>query len=134
MATSFGGGLTHTAAGTLVIIPQVGNETLTFGQSLSLTNNILGPWCVRESGGTSSNTSGDYVTLTGTTGDYSLGVAAYSTSFSSSLGTPVVSVTGFTTISSAISAYAVKFGGGSTTTLNSTLSLASGGMILNAKR
>lgn len=133
VATYFGGQLTQYGDGTLVIVPQsgqpLGNEALTFGQSSTLINNILGPWVVRQLSGT--NSSGDYLTLTGTAGPYTLATASYtSTNFGSSSGTSVVSVTGSNSVG-ATSAYAVKFGNGSMTTLNGALSLASGGMILN---
>ena len=132
VATYFGGQLTQSGAGTLVIVPQSGqpsgNEALTFGKSSTLTDGIVGPWAVRQVSG--SNTSGDYLTLSGTTGPYTLATAAYTGALSSSSSASVVSFTGTQAIGTA-SAYAVKFGGSSPTTVNGALTLASGGMILN---
>jgi hypothetical protein len=102
VATYFGGQLVRKGAGTLVVVPynnlMSGNEALSFGQSSTLTNGILGPWGVRESSGTDS--SGDYVTLTASGGTYSVGTASYSTGFSGSSGTSVVSLTGSNLLSS----------------------------------
>ena len=91
-----------------------------------MTNGILGDWAVQESG---SNTSGDYLKLSGT-GPYTLATAAYTGTLSTSSSASVVSLTGTQTVGTS-SAYAVKFGSGSVTTVNGALTLASGGMILN---
>ena len=67
-------------------------------QFSSVTNGILGPWAVRQISGT--NTSGDYLTLSGTSGPYSLATASYSsTVLSSSSGNSVISLTGSSPIS-----------------------------------
>jgi len=122
--TSFGGRLTHSGAGTLVVVPQSGGGAVSFAQSSNLTNNLLGPWAVQQA----ADGSGDFLTITGGSGSYSLVAASsYATSFGSA---SVVSVTGAISLGDT-SAYAVKFGSGSTTTLNGVLSLGSGGMILN---
>ena len=137
VATYFGGHLARSGNGTLVIIPynglftSGGSESLSFGQSSAMTGGIVGPWAVKEASQTDS--SGDYLTLTASSGTYSLGTTSYTgTSFAGSSGTSVISLTGSTTLSSAATAYAVKSGSGSTTTLDDTLTLVSGGMILNA--
>ena len=70
MVTSVSGQLTQTGAGT-VVVSQSGSGALTFSQSWALTNGILGDWAVQESG---SNTSGDYLKLSGT-GPYTLATA-----------------------------------------------------------
>ena len=134
VATYFSGKIEQAGDGTLVILPcnglLSGNESLSFGQSSALTSGILGPGLVRET--SAANTSGDYLTLTATAGAYSLGTASYTgTSFASSSGTSVISVSGSNSITSATAACAARFGGGSTTAVSSTLSLTSGGMILN---
>jgi hypothetical protein len=85
---------------------------------------------VQETSG--SNSSGDFLTVTGTAAPFSLATAVYSgSSLSTSSGTSVIRLSGSNLLSSNKYAYAVKFGGGSTTTINSTLTLGSGGMILN---
>ncbi len=136
VATYFGGHITHNGTGTLVVIPynnlfsSGGSEALSFGQSSAMTGGIVGPWLVRQT--SASDSSGDYLTLTASSSTYSAGTTGYTgTSFASSSGTSVISLTGSTTLSSAATAYAVKSGSGSTTTLNATLTLNSGGMILN---
>ncbi len=136
VATYFGGHITHNGTGTLVVIPynnlfsSGGSEALSFGQSSAMTGGIVGSWLVRQT--SASDSSGDYLTLTASGGTYSAGTTGYTgTSFASSSGTSVISLTGSTTLSSAATAYAVKSGSGSTTTLNATLALNSGGMILN---
>jgi fibronectin-binding autotransporter adhesin len=132
VATHFSGQLKDTNYGTLVIVPYngllTGNEALSFGQSSALTDGIVGPWAVVQNSGT--NTSADYATLNASGGTYSVGVASYtSTNFTSSSGTSVVTVTGSPTLSSA-SAYAVKFAN-TVTSVNGSLALGSGGMIVN---
>ncbi len=135
VATHFSGHLSEEGTGTLIVVPYnnqlSGSEALTFGQSSTLTDGIFGAWTVRETSGTSS--AGDYLTLSYTNGSYSVGTAAYSGTLGTSTSASVVSVAGATTISStsSASAYAVKFGGGSATTVNGELTLAGGGIILN---
>jgi hypothetical protein len=135
VATYFGGQVMENGLGTLVVVPVngflgSGSESVNFGTAPSLTNNILGPWAVQETSG--SNSSGDFLTVTGTAAPFSLATAVYSgSSLSTSSGTSVIRLSGSNLLSSNKYAYAVKFGGGSTTTINSTLTLGSGGMILN---
>ena len=132
VATYFGGQLTQNGAGTLVIVPQSGqpsgNEALTFGKSSTLTDGILGPWAVRQvSGRTPAAIISRSPARPGPIRWQPLPTQA---TLSSSSSASVVSVTGTQAIGTA-SAYAVKFGGGSPTTVNGALTLASGGMILN---
>jgi autotransporter-associated beta strand protein len=134
-ATSFAGSLAETGQGTLTVVPFTGclatSEAIKFGQAPALTNGILGPWAVVETSGT--NTSGDYLTTTGS-GSFSLAKASnYTNGFSSSSGTSVVSVTSSSTLATSTSAYVVKFGDATLTTIgsNSTLQITGGGLILN---
>ena len=122
-ATYFAGQLQQSGDGTLIVIPDnnllTGNESLSFGVSSSLSSHsqgIVGPWVVREASATDS--TGDYVTLSPTSGTYSLGTASYTgTNLTSSSGTDVISVAGSGSLSTSTSAYAVKFGDGSITAL-----------------
>jgi autotransporter-associated beta strand protein len=135
VATYFGGQVMENGLGTLVVVPVngllgSGSETVTFGTAPSLTNNILGSWSVQETSG--SNSSGDFLTVTGTAAPFSLATAVYSgSSLSTSTGTSTLNLSGSNLLTVNKSAYAIKFGSGSVTTINSTLTLGSGGMILN---
>ena len=138
VATYFSGKLKHNGDGTLIVIPVNnllgGNESLSFGVSSSLSSHaqgIVGAWAVAEASG--SDSTGDYVTLIPSSGTYSLGTASYTgTDLTSSSGSDVISLTGSSNaLSTSTSAYAVKFGNGSTTMVNGTLTLISAGMILD---
>ena len=114
-------------------MPYTGNlnttEAISFGQAPSLANGILGPWAVQQDSGTDS--TGNYLTTSGS-GPYSLATASYTNGLGSSGGTSVVSVTGSSSLATSTSAYAVKFGPSTTTTLiGYTLQIISGGLILN---
>jgi hypothetical protein len=135
VATYFGGQVMENGLGTLVVVPVnglmgSGSESVTFGSAPSLTNNILGPWAVQETSGT--NSAADYLTVTGTAAPFLLATAAYSgSSLSTSTGTSTLNLSGSNLLTVNKSAYAIKFGSGSITTIDSTLTLGSGGMILN---
>jgi fibronectin-binding autotransporter adhesin len=125
--------LTHTVGSTLVVVPETGNfassESLIFTTAPALsstTNGIIGPWAVLAASGT--NSSGDYLTTSGST----LAKATYVGTFAGSTSSTVVSTTSSSTLTNSTTAYAVKFGA-ATTTLGSTanLTLDSGGMIFN---
>jgi fibronectin-binding autotransporter adhesin len=135
VATSFSGHIANVGAGTLVVVPYNnllgGYEALTFGQSSTLTNGILGAWAVRTTSGT--NSSGDYLTLSYTNGAYSAATASYSGSLASSTSASVLSLAGSSNSvpgGDSYLAYSVKFGGGSITTINGQLAVGSG-IILN---
>ncbi|HEY4761927.1 MAG TPA: autotransporter-associated beta strand repeat-containing protein, partial [Thermoguttaceae bacterium] len=119
-------------AGTLVVVPFTGNlsssESISFNSAVPLTNGIIGPFVVRQASGTESN--GDYLKTTGS-GPYTLATADYtSTNYGSSGPTSVVTVTNDTTLTADTSAYAVR-SGPKTTTINTKLTVGSGGVILN---
>ncbi len=138
VAAKFGGSFSRTGLGTLTVITYTGsiagNEAISFVGTTPLANDMIGPWAVVRAG---ADSSGDYLKATGT-GTVSLAKATYSSSnFASSTGTSLVNVTGTISMNQSLSAYAVKFGSSNTApaklTLGSgyTLTLASGGMILN---
>ena len=132
VATAVTGTLTR-KSGTLVIVPQNGDlgstEGLSFTQAPALTNGILGAFAVAQASGYDS--TGDYLTTTGT-GPYSLTTATYFNGLAGATGTTVASVTGSSSLGQNTSVYAIKFADSTTTTLGSyTLSVSSGGMILN---
>ena len=138
-ATSFGGKLTHGGAGTMVIVPQHGHLDLsTNGQeSISVvttptpSGGIVGTWAVREASG--SDSSGDYLAATASSGAYRLVTATYtSTNFQNATAASVVEVTANTNLSQT-SVSAVKFGP-YTTTIGTQLTVKNGGLILNSAR
>ena len=79
-----------------------------------------------------SDSSGDYLTAT-SSGPCTLATASYSNGFNSASSTSVVSAIGPSSLNRNTSVYAIKLGPGTLTTLapTSTLSIYSGGMILN---
>jgi fibronectin-binding autotransporter adhesin len=131
VSTTFSG-LIHSVGGTLIVIPETASlsssESISFTSAPALTDGLLGTWAVLANSGT--NSSGDYLTTTGT-GTKSLAKASY-VSFSSSTGTSVVLASSSSTLSHSTSAYAVSFGSATTTLASTaTLTIGSGGMILN---
>ena len=126
--TAFGG-LSRSGSGTLVIVPQnghlSGNEQVTFVNAPSTTNWIIGPWLVAQTSG--SDSSGTYLTYSG-----QLASAGY-TSLSGSLattGNELLSITGASTITGSGNPWALRVGP-YTATLTNTVTLGSGGLILN---
>jgi fibronectin-binding autotransporter adhesin len=139
VSTAFGG--LSRNSGTLVIVPYTGsftaNEKVSFTTAPALTNNILGPWAVVQTNG-STDTSGDYVTSNTGTGPYTLGRATYTTLSSSTTSNTVASISDNMAVTDNWSAYVVKIGptaSPTTTTISSTktLTIAGGGMILNGE-
>jgi len=134
VATSFGGGLSHSGLGTLVVVPVTGalgaGEAVSFGTNpLPGGSTIIGPWAVRETSAT--NTTGDFLTTTGT-GPYQLTTATYdSTNFSGATSSSIVNVSGTPSVTSSITVSAMKVSGTATISSGQTLTLGSGGMILN---
>ena len=140
VATSFGGGLTHsgtgTLTGTLVIVPKTGNldtsEAISFATTPGVTNGIVGPWAVVETSATT--TTGDYLTVTGSN-PYRLtrpNSNAYDANFASPGVNSLENVSGGTaTVANNITVYAMKASSTASITSGKTLTLASGGLILN---
>ena len=132
VATSFSGGLGRSSLGTLVVVPYTGNlassEALSFGKSPTLVDGILGPWAVLEQSGTDS--AGDYLKLSGN----SLAVfSAYQNGFAGSSGTSIVYAGSGSCGMSGSNAtiYAMKVNGTAALSGSQTLTLNSGGLILN---
>ncbi len=129
--TAFGGTLSRSGNGTLVIVPQngqlSGNEGVTFTTTPSSTNGIIGPWLVAQASG--GDSTGTYLTCSGS----QLAGASY-TSVSGSHTTvtnELLDITGSSTLTDAGShAWAMRVGP-YTTTLANTITLGSGGLILN---
>ena len=131
VATSFSK-LGRTSPATLVVVPQTGNlattEAIYFTSNPGQTSGILGCWAVGAASGTDG--SGDYLTTLSTTSGYRLTPCTYTdTNFTSPSGTSVESVNGTVNLSGTATVYAMKVGG--TLSNTSTLTLNSGGMILN---
>jgi autotransporter-associated beta strand protein len=136
LTTSFGSLSRSGTSSTLVVVPQTGSlstsEAVTFATSATLTNGILGPWAVTLASGT--NSTGDFLTMVNSSGLWRLGTASYTgTNFTNATSASVVNVTVSTTATQNTSAYAVKFGSGTTTTLGTTaaITVTSGGMLFD---
>ena len=140
VTTTFSGGLSRTSPGTLVVVPETGNfntsEALLFGAQVGLTDNIIGAWAVVEASGT--NTSGSYLTTTATTlGGHTyyqlttLSGSNYDTNFSQPTSSVVENVTLAVSPTGNPVVYAMMTSGTTTLGSSSTLTLNSGGLILN---
>jgi autotransporter-associated beta strand protein len=128
VATSFGGALSRVSPGTLVVIPNTGNlgttEAVSFGTAPTRVNGIIGPWAVQQTSGTV--TSGDYLTASG----HNLATfSGYNSGFSGAGANSLVNVSSPSS-TTGTTIYAMKVS--DTATISSgTLTLSSGGMILN---
>lgn len=131
--TAFGGTLTRTGNGTLVIVPQnghfSGNERVTFGSAPSSSNGIIGPWLVAQVSG--SDSSGTYLTYSSSSGQllspsYSNASGSHTTSVNE-----LLNIIGTSTITDNGNHAWILRVGPYTATLANTVTLGSGGLILN---
>ena len=131
--TAFGETLTRTGNGTLVIVPQnghlSGNERVTFGSAPSSSNGIIGPWLVAQVSG--SDSSGTYLTYSSSSGQllspsYSNASGSHTTS-----ANELLNITGSATITDNGNHAWILRVGPYTATLANTVTLGSGGLILN---
>ena len=129
--TAFGDTLSRSGNGTLVIVPQNGhlstNERVTFGTAPSSTNGTIGPWLVAQASGNDS--SGTLLTCS----SGQLTSATYSTYSGShtTIANELITSRAHSALSDTGShAWALR-DGPYTVTLTNTVTLGSGGLILN---
>jgi autotransporter-associated beta strand protein len=133
VATSFGGTLVHsgtgTATGTLMLVPQTGHlsstESVRFVSPPPTTNGIIGPWGIVETSGT--NSAGDYLQ---TSGSALATFTGYYNGFSGAGSSSVVNIASPSSANNA-TVYALKVSNTATINSGQTLTVASGGILLN---
>lgn len=134
-ATSFGGTLSRPTSGTLVVVPYTpdlgSSEKVRFGADpLPSGASIVGPWVVQQVSG--SSTSGEYLTTATDSGYYRLSTySAYHDGFSGAGGTSIVSVGTSSSLGDDMAIHALKVSATATIGSGKTLTIASGGIIVN---
>jgi len=138
VATSFGGTLSHSNSGglaplgLLLVVPKAGDlggkEAVSFAAAPTSTYGIIGPWAVQQTSGT--NSSGDFLKISG----QQLGTfTGYNSGFSGATSSSVVSISSTSSTKTAGNAtiYAMKVSDTATINAGQTLTIGSGGLIVN---